>query len=291
MKKTILVGIILFLSVLIIQPTSELTEDGIYHFPKILGKCDEITWIACETYPPLYHIIAGFFVNSEQTFYIFNLIIVLLIFPIVLEYFTKIKNTGLFYLLFTNISFLTLDLYFMPQIMMMMLWVIFLFQKNPIIRITIFIASIFTHNAGWLLIGITFIAELMRPHIENLIDNLTLKVLPITIPVTFDIKNFAGHPEWHLGFYFINIFPLALIVGIFEIIKQKKYDWMIIGFASLIWSFEIARAFLPLILLTTITFTQFYAKQNKKMKMAIIGFGLISISLNFFFYFIKYIAF
>lgn len=283
MKKLILIATLLFIFTIAAYPNEYVINDGIRHYHKMINDCEGIDWAACEGYPILYHQIGSLFVNDGTDFFIFNAFLIFFLIPIGFSLISGIKELGLFYLLFTNISLLTFDGGTFPSIIAIMFWVGFLLQKDWRIKVILFILAALTHNASVVLFAITIFASI----IKEVYYNFKEKGFLFSLPYTYDISKFLEHPEWHFSSYLISIFPVTLVIGLLEIFKQKKIHYLIIGLAALIWSLQTYRAFFVVILIALIGFTDFYTRQPRNIRTAIIGFGIVNLILNYYFTWFK----
>ncbi len=283
MKKLIILAILLVLFILTTYPTENiLDKDGVRHFNKMIDNCEAVEWGSCENYPPLYHLFGGLIVNTEIDFFILNTILMFFIIPIGLSLISGKPRLGLFFLLFTNIPTLTLAWGSYPSALIILFWIGFVFQKDLRMKALMFILGALTHNAGIALFSVTIFGWLLKEAYSNLKEQGYLFAVP-TIPVSFDISQFLTHPEWHFNSYLTSVFPATLVIGLIEIIKQKRIEYLLVGAIALIWSLQSYRTYFILVIIALIGFTDFYARQTKPVQKAIIAFGILNVMFNYYF--------
>lgn len=256
--------------------------DNERHYYKITNQCDQIEWSACENYPPMYSWLAQFFVDGEFSFLLFNLFFVMIAFPLAISFITKSWDFGLLFLLYSNIGLLTLNVGTYPTLLALLIWTAFYLNKNPIIRIALFTIGLFTHNGLYLVLIATWLLEYLVK-----IDWKQHLPVAFTSPFEFNFnltKILTGLPKY-LDFCFKSGFIVSYLIGLKQLIIEKKYELIILVFASFILSFSIIRAFYLAVFILIWGFTRFYEQQEDSIKHRILIGGIIYKSFMIWFIF------
>lgn len=249
------------------------TQDFEFHWNKIKG-------LTKEPYPELHHFIFGFFAFNEYTYYLANLLLIIILIPILL--FKLTKNVWSIFIYFFSTSLCHALIYgaTYPQALVLVFFLIYLLNRyNYGLLILLTILSGLTHKSG----GALFLFILFYEFISVWLEPLIIKIKKKDFLASGYL--FGSRLNSFTQIYELLFFVLPFPVIYFGLQKIKKNHLFI--FLS---AFSLLAAFMydfRAISIMQICFIILAAEQIKESKPTIKkGFILFSITcLILYFYF------
>lgn len=244
---------------------------ALFHYSKMIGTCEQeyIGRETCKLYPPLFHIIGSFFVQTPKDFLYFSIVSFFVVSIICLKYLTKSWFGPLFLLSGSTLMRFVLVNSVLPSFFAVLIFFVFYFNKNHWIKIILFILGMLTHNYFFILVLLGFMAS----GIKMVFENGFLALIPGFAPFGF-LKNFAGNLDY---WFSSNAFFITLI-GFFELVKEKRQELVLLCIFALISSFDLQRAFFVVQIATLIGFVSFFEKRNVSIQSWLV-LGIVIINL------------
>ncbi len=273
-----------------------------FHYNKTLGDTQGILrGNEMDSYPWLFHFVAGFFDYRLIIFKWFGILLLGLLIPMALFFVSKDWLSVLFY--FTTTSFF----YFFEQgiyaqALMMLIMLLFWVFKNPIIHIGLIYAALLTHSWGLHLALLTlaciylhkseWINEILKIKNKILlgcsgwfpINDANQSIRPNEFLDTHLLSSQENNFSMALRVSFlfkliVEIFPLPFaLMGFYQTYQNKRFDFLLLALASLvIGSFYDYRIFfiLPLVLIPGLV--DYYRNINVRLHK----FGFIAMIIFF----------
>lgn len=250
-------------------------EDAERHYHKVIGECDSIDWGACESYPGLYHFIAGLFVNGKGDFLLFNILMMIVVLPLVLFWYSKNIYVPIFYFIGTNLSVIPFSGGTYPSFFILIFWVIFLKTDKDWLKVVLLILSIFIHNAGVYLFLITWL-------LQGIFANGKNNFSPIVLGFTGGINRLAVNVNSYIDGFFLSMFPLFSVLGLMKLIKQHRIDLIMIVIISLTWSLVNIRAIYPAVIILLFSFSDYFRDSNLYVKVLLLIGALGYLAVSFY---------
>jgi len=250
------------------------TQDFNFHWNKIKG-------LTKESYPELHHFIFSFFAFNEYTYYLANIILIIVLIPFLLFKLTKNFWSILIYFFSTSLSHALIYGATYPQTLILVFFLIYLLNRyNFGLLILLLILSGITHKSGAALFIVILLYEFISVWLETLIKSIKLKQKICSVGFLWGTKITSFFQVFELLFF---VLPIPIIYfGLKKI--NKNHLFIYLSFISLLAAVMIDfRA----ISIMQICFIILAAEQIKESKPIIQkGFILFSITqLILYFYF------
>ena len=278
MKLKIVLGTLIALFIFISVSNSgdylnEGNTDAERHFKKIIGECDLIDWDGCEQYPNFYHSVASVFVQDKNTFFYFNLLLLVIVLPGILFYYSRNIYVPIFYFIGTNITLGAFESGAYPSFFVLIFWVIFLKTDKDWLKLILLVLSLFIHNSAVYLFIVTWL-------VQGLFVNGNNFGIAALGSFTGGLNRLKGNVNAYLDYWTLSMFPLFSVLGFVKLIKERKFDLILIVIASVIWSAVNIRAIYPAVIILLFAFGDFFKEQSLYVKILLVFGSLIYLGLN-----------
>jgi len=238
------------------------------HFYKAKNGCEgseTVGWgeEACETYSPLFHVIAQPFTYHQNAFFYFVLLILGLITPLILFWFTKEWLSVVLYFTTTVYFYFSIDGFFPQALAGIILLLIFL-VRDWRIQVALVLLSIFAHGHAFLLCLIAFVlTNFKRGFLNNAFLGCS-STFGANKPEIFNtnIEGFitTGVPFQlnHALIFFARIFPFPFLVCSvwYSVNKKYKNELLLMALVCFVAGFTVSHRafyFIPLLLIPSLT--------------------------------------
>jgi len=238
------------------------------HFYKAKNGCEgseTIGWSedACEIYAPLFHTIAQPFTYHENAFFYFVLLLLGLVTPLIVFWFTKEWISVILYFTTTVYFYFNIDGFFPQALAGIILLLIFL-VRDWRIQVALVGLSIFAHGHAFLLCLIGFgLINFKKGFLNNKFLGCS-STFGANKPEVFDtpiqglVTTGVQFKLSHVLVFFARIFPLPfLICSIwYSINKKYKIDLLLMACFCFIAGFTVSHRafyFIPLLLIPSLT--------------------------------------
>lgn len=265
--------------------------DTINHFSKIIGQCEVATNKEnCEAYPVGYYLVPILInLDSYRGFWLYNLFLFSVLFPLILFYLTRNKWVVLFFFIGTQIPYYIIGSGAYPMGFTMMFWLFLVYSKNTKLEIFLVASSFFLHNSAPLLFFTTYIWKyfpMIKERFKARVKSL------ITWPYFYlsSIWNTLAQNNIHTTLYFIfsTVLPVIPILAFHRFLKEKNTFLAGIVVMTIIFSFSTPRVWLFGVLVLLIEFGKIYEKLPLRTKKLIIYliliYWLITVGVNYWSY-------
>lgn len=272
--KFLLVAIfsVLIASASTIQSSDYLNGDNFRHFEKMLG-CQETSWDKCTEYPGVYHFVARFFSVSPQHYFYFNLFLVVVAAPLFLYFLFQNEFFPITFLLLTNIPFYTLVSGTIPSFLVLILWAVFVKQKTTDKKIFLFLLSFFIHSFAPLLLVATVLLQELNSRIKKFF-------FTFAIPSP-NFQEFSINPFSYFMFLSRVGSFTTYIIGVYELLRRQKFDYLFLVLASLVLGADIPRYFFLGVFILCLATGEFVESAPKNFKFFYFVFSLFFYFVNF----------
>jgi hypothetical protein len=259
--------------------------DKFYGVERIeVGEKGEVALdVACKRYPPLFHWISKPFSFNQQHFFLFGLIIICFLIPIILVYIKRHWISALFY---WGVAFpyIMESGFHYTQLLATALLVVFIWRKEWYFRIIMLIVAILLHTSAPLLLIAYWIIECIasKKTWKYLFPSCTTGVvLKSTPPVALE-QRALGSIKWgYILNWFFKATPLPFIIFAGkQFWKQKQYDLILLSIAMFFAVIIKGRILYSLQIVLLLGLTDYYKQADKKMKIGLIILAGLSIALQ-----------
>ncbi len=279
MKLKIVLGTLIALFIFISVSNSSIyldegNTDAERHFKKIIGECDSIDWDACKSYPNFYHSVAGIFVQDKPTFFYFNLLLMVIVLPAILFYYSRNIYVPIFYFIGTNITLAAFRSGAYPSFFILIPWIIFLKTDRNSLKLLLLFLSLFIHNSAVYLFIVTWL-------VQGLFANGNGFAITALGTFTGGLSRLKGNINAYLDYWALSMFPLFSVLGFMNLVKERKFDLILIITASVIWSVVNIRAIYPAVIILLFSFGDFFKGQSLYVKVLLVFGSLVYLGLNF----------
>ena len=246
-----------------------------------------------EFYPCGFAFISSPFSYQQETFYVFCLVIILIIIPIILYILFKHWSIILFYL--TIGAVYSFDLYSIyPQAIVSILLIVFFLKKNIWIRIAIWLLAMTIHSDAIYLFSVAFFIIYLFEYWVQIKDKIVLMCVPpfsgiipnsnIPILSKVSIITFSNFGRLFLQNFNFLLIPLAY----FGAKSEKRLDWFIFAFMIIGGSlfFNTTRVFFTFCLFLIPCLCWGFQKLSKRWKGFYVVLSIILYILNYYIWFV-----
>lgn len=285
-----------FLLVFSIVPFDwHLVGDFDFHFLKAGENCEGDLKEHCDVYFPLLHLLGSPFGFSKFAFGYFLLILLVFVTPMILFLRTRHWISSWLYFSATQYLYVIHGGAAYPQMLAGIFLLLFVWIKNPFVRLLLLIAGIMSHSQAYILLLVVWVLEMAFEYVPKLsffpaCSGVVGKGNEILNErVTFEVVNRNGLQVVHvlikdIANFFIRTFPLPfLIMALYQVKKEKQY--FIIAVCALAFYYGLsvsqARVFLVIPLLLLPFLTNFYKALSPNWKKAFILLSIVTFIINF----------
>lgn len=287
-KKAIVIALSFTLLIVVLGQGIQGGGEYKFNYLKAQDKCEETGKVEdCESYTPLFHIIAHPFAFSENAFWYFSVVLLGFIIPLIFYFLTKnwfsvwlyYSTSSAFYFLIDGV---------MPQALAMGLCLLILTVKDWRIQIGILLLSSMAHGHGFIMCLTALIVNrvwLLITNDEDSWNNILLScsgVFGTARPETLDTK-ILGPSAYPITItnilsLFTKIFPFPLyIIAFYYSIKHKyRLDLITMAIIALVFGISSHRSWylIPMMLIPSVS--MFYMSLNKRHKLWLLGFTILT---------------
>ncbi len=297
-------SIALFISVLFLLVFSVIpfnwhqVGDFNFHYQRAANECpEEYGQESCDAYYPLLHLVGGIFSFSQAAFANYLMIILLFITPLILFFTTKKWMTVWLYFTATQYVYLIQAGGAYPQALAGIFLILFLWQKNSLIRFVLLVITLVVHSQAFVLLLIVWLVQLFFENVGSFKNMFpacsaifgrqpedpigqTILIQAVNkngiIPISVIVKDIVN--------FFVRTFPFPFLLAAFWQLKKEK-DWALIVLVVVGFYYGIAagqaRIFLIIPLMLIPPLTRFYYNLNKKWRKWFFVLTLITFVINF----------
>lgn len=266
-NKVIFICIIMFFVVFSLVNES-LAGDYYFHLEMSRGGCivaDEF----CATYPPLTSFLFNFFSFNERVFVAISVMLAVILIPLLLFFYTKNVFSVLLYFgtsIWADIAVTGT----IAQGLTIVLFLLFLLQKDLKIRLMLLLLSVLTHNLAPFLLLLYWLLEVVHVNVKafflafpsgfNIVNpllsikTLVFHIFTTTNPLIFVQNLGLKNKHVNLHFYALAFFSLLLAVNINRafwvtqiiliiLVANAVYDWKHVAY-SVLWIMAIISTYL-----------------------------------------------
>ena len=273
-----------------LEETAELGDFN-FHYEIAKGLCEKDK---CLNYPPMFHVLARPFTFRILSFWMFGAALSGFIIPLLLFELKKRWEIVWFYFAATNI-FWVLESGYYPIALSLILLLLLFKYKSVFLRLGIVFLGIFAHSHAFLMLAFAFFVLLLFE--EERLGSLA-KVFPASavfickkMPIMFEQKIIPetmaiaenGNPGQgltvgYLGTFLLKGFPLPFfLMSIYEFFISRNWAFIVMVAGGLFFMANSYRVSLFVSLILLFGLIDFYSRQPKKTKYALLALSLFTL--------------